>query len=98
MESIEKSDFYGFMGWGYMKNQYIGSEFPKKGGLNSLQISEGAGQKREGDVFDVFQELRPQWTLWIGEALLLTQWLIGIKYPKQIILCNLLVIVIKTDT
>ena len=48
------------MGWGYMKNQYIGSEFPKKGGLNSLQISEGAGQKREGDVFDVFQELRPQ--------------------------------------
>ena len=48
------------MGWGYMKNQYIGSEFPKKEGLNSLQISEGAGQKREGDVFDVFQELRPQ--------------------------------------
>ena len=48
------------MGWGYMKNQHIESGFPKKGGLNSLQISEGAWQKREGDAFDVFQELRPQ--------------------------------------
>ena len=42
------------MGWGYMKNQYIGSEFPKKGGLNSLQILEGAGQKRERVMFLMF--------------------------------------------
>ena len=39
-----------FLG-GCMKNQYIGGELPKKGGLDSLQIYEGAWQERLGSCF-----------------------------------------------
>ena len=35
---------------GCMKNQYIEVELPKKGGLDSFQISQGPWQNRGGDV------------------------------------------------
>ena len=35
-----------------MKSQYAEGELPKEGGLDSLQIYEGAWQKRGGDFLE----------------------------------------------
>ena len=46
-----------FSGWGCIENQYTGSELTKKEDLNSLQILEGAWQKRRGDAhYEFLQE------------------------------------------
>ena len=73
----EEIQFYGsslknssFRGWGCMKNQYIGGELTKKADLDSLQILEGAWQKRRGDTHYEFLEELSYWH----------------KYPKQITL------------
>ena len=81
-----------------MKNQYIGGELPKKGAWAVCRFKRGLGKKRgeEGGF-------KPQCTLWVRGAFLLTQWLIGKKDPTQITLCDtntvtLLIIVIIIDT
>ena len=61
-----------------MKNQYIEGELPKKreGGLGQFADLDRSLQKRDSDVFEEGRG-----------AFLMTPWLIGIKYPKQILLC-----------
>ena len=56
-------------------------------------LREGFEKKR-----GVFEEgrLRPQYTLWVEGAFLLTQWLIWLKYPNQITLCDTDTVILLT--
>ena len=67
-------------------------ELLKKGGLGQFTDIREEFRKKGGDVFD-----------WSWGAFLLTPRLIGIKYPKQITLCDtntviVLIIIIIIDT
>ena len=75
-EFTEKSDFFGGGGGeGCMKKSFEGGE-----GVNRLKMGawivckfkRGLG-KRRGHVFEMVRRLKPQYTLWVGGAFLLTQ-------------------------
>ena len=54
-----------------MKKQYIGVNCLKKSAWIVCRFRKGLGKKEVGDVFEV--GLRPQCTLWVEGAFLLTQ-------------------------
>ena len=87
--------FLGGRGGEDMKNQYVRWIFLKKAGGRAWAVCrfKRGVCKKEDDVFEVGRG-----------AFLMTPWLIGIKYPKQIPLCCtnivislIIVIIIKWD-
>ena len=76
-------------------------KYLKRGPWTVCIFRRGLGKKRGDDIFE--GGLRRQCPLCVGGTFLLAQWLIGIKYPKQIILCDtntviVLIIVIIINT
>ena len=68
------------------KNNILGVNCLKKVAWTVCRFKKKGFARKRGDVFE--GGVRPQCTLWVGGAFLLTQWFIGIKCPKSITLCH----------
>ena len=88
-----------FLGGGVREKPIFSGWIAEKGRLGQSADLKGGLAKKRGWYF--WGGLRPQWTLWVGGAYVLTQWLIGIKYPKQTTFCDIntviLIIIIIID-